>query len=110
MLTMASVYLEFSVRSIITASAIERCKADILGVDRHASKVPTGDTPLLRRTATRAGTPRAGASRHRSPGLQPSLSHGAFDNMPLNPSAMRAGKGSQVLAQRARLNRRQLHW
>jgi hypothetical protein len=29
--------------------------------------------------------------------------------MPLNPSAMRAGKGSQVLACMARLNRRQLH-
>jgi hypothetical protein len=29
--------------------------------------------------------------------------------MPLNPSAMRAGKGSQVLAHMARLNRRQLH-
>jgi hypothetical protein len=37
------------------------------------------------------------------------FSDGAFDNMPLNPSAMWAGKDSQVLAQRARLDRRQLH-
>jgi hypothetical protein len=30
--------------------------------------------------------------------------------MPLNPSAMRAGKEAQVLARGARLNRRQPHW
>jgi hypothetical protein len=42
--------------------------------------------------------------------LQPSLGHGAFDNVPLNPSAMRAGKEAHVSARLARLNRRQLHW
>ena len=36
--------------------------------------------------------------------------HGTFDDVPLNPLALRASKRSQVLAQRARLNRRQPHW
>jgi hypothetical protein len=40
---------------------------------------------------------------------QPSLSHGAFDNMPLNSFALRAAKSSQILTRTARLNRRQLH-
>jgi hypothetical protein len=41
---------------------------------------------------------------------QPSHSHGTFDDVPLNPVASWAAKRSQVVAQRARLNRRQLHW
>jgi hypothetical protein len=41
---------------------------------------------------------------------QPSLSHGAFYDVPFNPFALRASKRSQVLAPRARLNRRQPHW
>jgi hypothetical protein len=48
--------------------------------------------------------------KFRSPRFRPSRGDGAVDNMPLNPTATRAGKGSQVLAQRARLYRRQLHW
>jgi hypothetical protein len=40
---------------------------------------------------------------------QPSLSHGAFYDVPLSPLAVWAGKRSQVVAQRARLNRRQSH-
>jgi len=39
----------------------------------------------------------------------PSLSHSTFDDVPLNPFALRASKRSQVLAPHARLNRRQLH-
>ncbi len=39
----------------------------------------------------------------------PSLSHGAIDDVSLSPFAPWASKGSQVLAQRAWLNRRQLH-
>jgi hypothetical protein len=42
--------------------------------------------------------------------LQPSLSHRAVDEVPLDPFAFRASKRSQVLAQCARLDRRQLHW
>src|SRR6266550_8214405 len=45
-----------------------------------------------------------GSRRH------PSLSHGAIDDVPLSPFAPWASKGSQVLAQRAWLNRRQPHW
>ena len=41
---------------------------------------------------------------------RPSHSHGTFDDVPLNPVASWAAKRSQVVAQRARLNRRQLHW
>jgi hypothetical protein len=41
--------------------------------------------------------------------LQPSLGHGTFDKVPLNPFAFRAGKGSQVLARRAWFDGRQLH-
>ena len=41
---------------------------------------------------------------------QPSHRHGTFDDVPLNPVASWAAKRSQVVAQRARLNRRQLHW
>jgi hypothetical protein len=41
---------------------------------------------------------------------QPSHSHGTFDDVPLNPVASWAAKRSQVVAQRARLNRRQFHW
>jgi hypothetical protein len=41
---------------------------------------------------------------------KPSLSHGAFDDVLLNLVAMWASERSQVLASRARLNRRQLHW
>jgi hypothetical protein len=41
---------------------------------------------------------------------QPSHCHGTFDDMPLNPVASWAAKRSQVVAQRARLNRRQFHW
>jgi hypothetical protein len=41
--------------------------------------------------------------------LQPRLSHSTFDQVPLNPFAFRAGKGSQVLARRAWLNCRQFH-
>jgi hypothetical protein len=55
-------------------------------------------------------TRRVDTSRLQSPWLQPSLGHGAFDNVPLNPSAMRAGKEAHVSARPARLNRRQLHW
>jgi hypothetical protein len=40
----------------------------------------------------------------------PSLSHSAFDDVPLNPFALWASKRSQVLAPHARLNRRQPHW
>jgi hypothetical protein len=53
------------------------------------------------------GTDRNAALLHR---LQPSLGHGAVDDVPLNPFASWATEGSQILAQRARLNRRQLHW
>ena len=41
---------------------------------------------------------------------QPGLGHGTFDDVPLNPSAMRASECSQVLARTAWLNRRQPHW
>ena len=41
--------------------------------------------------------------------LRPSLSHGTLDNVALNPFAFRAGKRPQILARRARLDRRQLH-
>jgi hypothetical protein len=41
---------------------------------------------------------------------QPSLSHGTFDDVVLNSFALWASKRSQVLAQRAWLNRRQLRW
>jgi hypothetical protein len=41
---------------------------------------------------------------------RPSHSHGTFDDVSLNPVASWAAKRSQVVAQRARLNRRQLHW
>jgi hypothetical protein len=40
---------------------------------------------------------------------QPGLGHRACDDVTLNSCALRARKGSQVLAQRARLDRRQLH-
>jgi len=40
---------------------------------------------------------------------QPGLGHRACDDVTLNPCASRAGKGSQVLVQRARLDRGQLH-
>src|SRR5450631_3507894 len=40
---------------------------------------------------------------------QPGLGHRACDDVPLNPCALWARKGSQVLVQRARLDRRQLH-
>ena len=40
----------------------------------------------------------------------PSLGHRTLNNVPLNPFAVRTSKCSQVLAQRARLNRRQPHW
>ena len=40
----------------------------------------------------------------------PGLSHGAIDDVSLSPFAPWASKGSQVLAQRAWLNRRQPHW
>jgi hypothetical protein len=40
----------------------------------------------------------------------PSLGHRTLNNVPLDPFAFWAGKRSQVLAQRARLNRRQPHW
>ena len=49
------------------------------------------------------------AKGHGSTDLRPGLGRGAFDNMPLNPPAMRTGKGSQIVAQTIRLNRRQLH-
>jgi hypothetical protein len=39
----------------------------------------------------------------------PGLSHGTFDDVPLNSFAFRTSKRSQVLAKRARLNRRQPH-
>jgi hypothetical protein len=39
----------------------------------------------------------------------PSLSHGTFDDVPLNSFALRTSKRSQVLVQRVRLNRRQPH-
>jgi hypothetical protein len=55
-------------------------------------------------------TRRADTSCLRLLWLQPSFGHGTVDNVPLHPPAMRAGKRSQVLAQRTRLNRRQLHW
>jgi hypothetical protein len=42
--------------------------------------------------------------------LNPSLGHGTVDNVPLNPSAMRAGKEAPVLASPGWLDRRQLHW
>jgi hypothetical protein len=40
---------------------------------------------------------------------QPSLYHGTFDDVPLNSVTLWASKPSQVLARRARLDRRQLH-
>ena len=40
----------------------------------------------------------------------PSLGHRTLNNVTLNPFAVRTSKRSQVLAQRARLNRRQPHW
>jgi hypothetical protein len=42
--------------------------------------------------------------------IQPGLGHGAFNEVPLNPSACRAGKRSQILAGAARFNRREFHW
>jgi len=39
----------------------------------------------------------------------PGFSNSAFNNVTLNPLASRASERSQVMAQRARLNRRQLH-
>jgi hypothetical protein len=56
------------------------------------------------------GTVGADTSRGWSSRLQPGLRHSTFDDVPLNPFALRAGKRSQVLARRARLNRRQTHW
>jgi hypothetical protein len=41
---------------------------------------------------------------------QPRLGHRVCDDVTLNPCALRASKGSQVLVQRARLDRRQFHW
>ena len=41
---------------------------------------------------------------------RPGFRHGAFHDVPLNPSASRTSEGSQILAQGVRLNRRQLHW
>jgi len=43
------------------------------------------------------------------PWRKPSLSDRAFDDVPLNRVAAWASKRSQVLARRARLNRRQIH-
>jgi hypothetical protein len=40
----------------------------------------------------------------------PSLGHRTLNNVPLDPFAVRTSKRSQVLARRARLNRRQPHW
>jgi hypothetical protein len=42
--------------------------------------------------------------------MQPSLSHRAIDNVPLNPFAIWASKCSQVLACAAWFNRREFHW
>jgi hypothetical protein len=42
--------------------------------------------------------------------VYPGFGHCAFDDVPLNPSAFWASKRSQILARRARLNRRELHW
>jgi hypothetical protein len=42
--------------------------------------------------------------------LQPRLGHGTFNKVPLNPSACRASKRSQILASAARFNRREFHW
>ena len=44
------------------------------------------------------------------PWRYPGLSHGAIDDVPLNPFAVWASKRSQVLAPHARLNRGQPHW
>jgi hypothetical protein len=41
--------------------------------------------------------------------LLPSLSHSVFDDVPLNPSALRASECSQVAARAACRNRRQFH-
>jgi hypothetical protein len=41
--------------------------------------------------------------------LQPRFRHGTFDDVPLNSSALRAGKRSQIVPDIARLNCRQLH-
>jgi hypothetical protein len=41
--------------------------------------------------------------------LQPRFRHGTFDDMPLNSFALRASKHSQIVADIARLNCRQLH-
>jgi hypothetical protein len=64
----------------------------------------------LRRSKPGPCTLRADTSRHRLPGLQPGLRHGAFDNVPLNSFALWASKSSQDLAGTARLNRLQSHW
>jgi hypothetical protein len=55
-------------------------------------------------------THRADTSRLQSPRLQPSLGQRTFDDMPLDSFAMLAGKRPKVLARRAWLNCRQIHW
>jgi hypothetical protein len=42
--------------------------------------------------------------------LRPGLSHGAFDDVPLNTLTYRATKDSQIFTGAARLYRRQPHW
>jgi hypothetical protein len=41
--------------------------------------------------------------------LEPGVSNGTLDDVDLNPSAVWAGKRSQILARAARLDRRKLH-
>ena len=87
------------------ATRAEAIRPPDLSSSRSAQNLPWPSHGTLK---LGQGTLRADTLRCRSSRLQPGLSHGAFDNMPLNPAAMWAGKGSQVLAQRARLDRRQL--
>jgi len=64
-------------------------------------------SPLILRasSARRSVTAFDGALRR-----YPCLGDGAVDNVPLNAFAFWASKRSQVLAQAARLDRRQRHW
>jgi hypothetical protein len=79
-------------------------------IDPMVVFAPDRLVPSHDRSQLEAGTVGDDTSRRRRSRLQPGLSHSAFDDVPLNPFALRTGKRSQVLARCARLNRRQTHW
>jgi hypothetical protein len=86
--------------------------AFLVGVDGTLKPYDSLDrlVPSHDRSQLEASTVGDDTSRRRRSRLQPGLSHSAFDDVPLNPFALRTGKRSQVLARCARLNRRQTHW